>query len=71
MGQDKCRKIWEAADVRIKWKYSHMKWGEYGDHEIRKESVRENLKGEGETGAKRRLSLSLMVVPHDSRPAPR
>jgi hypothetical protein len=33
---------------------------------IRKESVRENLKGEGETGAKRRLPLSLMVVPHDS-----
>ena len=38
--------------------------------EMRKESVRENLKGEGETGAQRRLPLFLRVVPHISRPAP-
>ena len=37
---------------------------------MRKESVRENLKGEGETGAQRRLPLFLRVVPHISRPAP-
>ena len=36
---------------------------------MRKERVRENLKGEGETGAQRRLPLFLRVVPHISRPA--